>query len=230
MSPNIPLKTPIASSINVSGIKFDVGNLMAQTASTWTIPNISVTPIPLNPTNTQMHVSEGPGSKPELSSKANTQSKFPCDFLLNPRWNPVTSQEAFGPINSQPSIFHQDLRCMWAMKSDELYASLPLFHKEKVTRCHNPYASKPRTAHASSSREKTVDDEDKNMSPNHSKTNDEPRRDNFVAHEEGTQSNSEFSHPQIPLSQSMPEQSKIRQQRSQARKAHNVAKIAIQKE
>ncbi|MBW0535331.1 hypothetical protein O181_075046 [Austropuccinia psidii MF-1] len=73
MSPNIPLTTFIASSMNVSGLNIDVGNPMAQTSSTWSIPNISVSPIPPNPTNTQMNVSEGPGSTPEISSKANTQ-------------------------------------------------------------------------------------------------------------------------------------------------------------
>ncbi|MBW0465523.1 hypothetical protein O181_005238 [Austropuccinia psidii MF-1] len=86
------------------------------------------------------------------------------------------------------------------------------------------------TAHASSSREKIVDDEDENTSPNHSEANDEPRRGDFMVHEEGTQSNSEFTHPQIPLSQSMLEQSKVRQKRNQAHKAHNVAKRASQKE
>ncbi|MBW0466032.1 hypothetical protein O181_005747 [Austropuccinia psidii MF-1] len=101
---------------------------------------------------------------------------------------------------------------------------------KKVTGPHHPYASKPKTAHASSSREKIVDDEDESISPNHNETNDEPRRDNFMAHEEGTQSNSEFTHPQMPLSQGMLEQSKIRQQRNQACKAHNVAKCASQKE
>ncbi|MBW0505970.1 hypothetical protein O181_045685 [Austropuccinia psidii MF-1] len=74
LSPNIPLTTPIASSMNVSGLKFDVGNTKAQTSSTWSIPNISVTPIPPNPTNTQTHVSEGPESTPQFSSKANPQS------------------------------------------------------------------------------------------------------------------------------------------------------------
>ncbi|MBW0516853.1 hypothetical protein O181_056568 [Austropuccinia psidii MF-1] len=91
MTPNIPLITPIASSINVPGLNIDVGNPMAQTSSTWSIPNTSITPIPPNPTNTQMHVSEGPGSTPEISSKANPQSKFPHDFLLNPGQNPVAS-------------------------------------------------------------------------------------------------------------------------------------------
>ncbi|MBW0517828.1 hypothetical protein O181_057543 [Austropuccinia psidii MF-1] len=56
-------------------------------------------------------------------------------------------------------------------KSDELYASSPLVHKDKVTERHHPYASKPRAAHASSSREKIVDDEDENMSPTQMETN-----------------------------------------------------------
>ncbi|MBW0505707.1 hypothetical protein O181_045422 [Austropuccinia psidii MF-1] len=73
MSPNIPLTTPIASSMNVSGLNIDVGNATSQTSSTWSIPNISITPIPPNPTNARIHVSEGPGSTP----KANLQSKNP---------------------------------------------------------------------------------------------------------------------------------------------------------
>ncbi|MBW0460309.1 hypothetical protein O181_000024 [Austropuccinia psidii MF-1] len=84
--------------------------------------------------------------------------------------------------------------------------------------------------HASSLREKIVDDEDDNMSPTQSETNDEQRRDNFMVHEQGTQSNSEFTHPQMPLAQSMLNQSKMRQQRNQDCKAHNVAKCASQKE
>ncbi|MBW0579425.1 hypothetical protein O181_119140 [Austropuccinia psidii MF-1] len=116
------------------------------------------------------------------------------------------------------------------MAGDELYASSPLVHKEKVTGRHHPYASKPRTSHPSSSREKMVDDEDENMSPTQMETNEEPRSDNFTAHEHGTQSNNEFTHPQMPLAQSMLEQSEGRQQRNQARKAHNVAKRASQKE
>ncbi|MBW0549180.1 hypothetical protein O181_088895 [Austropuccinia psidii MF-1] len=103
MSPNIPLTTPIASSMNVSGLNIDVGNLMAQTSSTLSIPNISITPIPPNPTNTQMHLSEGPGSTPEISSKANFQSKFPHELLLNPGWNPIASQEPFVQ-SKQPTL------------------------------------------------------------------------------------------------------------------------------
>ncbi|MBW0464047.1 hypothetical protein O181_003762 [Austropuccinia psidii MF-1] len=55
------------------------------------------------------------------------------------------------------------------MEGDELYASSPLFHKEKFTGCHHPYASKPRTPQTSSSREKIMDDEEENMSTNHRK-------------------------------------------------------------
>ncbi|MBW0554198.1 hypothetical protein O181_093913 [Austropuccinia psidii MF-1] len=68
------------------------------------------------------------------------------------------------------------------------------------------------------------------MSPTQSERNDEPRRDNFMAHEHGTQSNSELTHPQMPLAQSMLEQSEVRQQRNKAHKAHNVEKHASQKE
>ncbi|MBW0477235.1 hypothetical protein O181_016950 [Austropuccinia psidii MF-1] len=102
--------------------------------------------------------------------------------------------------------------------------------KKKVTVRYHPYFSKPRTAYASSSRETIVDDEDEKMSLNHSEAKDEPRRDDFMAHEEGTQSNSEFTRPQMPLSQSMLEQSEFRHKRNQVCKYHNVAKHASQKE
>ncbi|MBW0484393.1 hypothetical protein O181_024108 [Austropuccinia psidii MF-1] len=68
------------------------------------------------------------------------------------------------------------------------------------------------------------------MSLKHSETNDEPRRDNFLAHEQGTQSNSEFTHPQMPPSQSMLDHCKMRQRSNKACKAHNVTKCASQKE
>ncbi|MBW0484818.1 hypothetical protein O181_024533 [Austropuccinia psidii MF-1] len=89
--------------MNVSGLNIHVGNLTTQNSSSWSPPNLSVTPIPSNPTYTQMHVFEGPGSTPEISSKADTQSKFPCDFLLNPGRNPVASQEPFGQ-NKKPNL------------------------------------------------------------------------------------------------------------------------------
>ncbi|MBW0544386.1 hypothetical protein O181_084101 [Austropuccinia psidii MF-1] len=68
------------------------------------------------------------------------------------------------------------------------------------------------------------------MSPTQSETNGEPRREIFMAHEEGTESNNEFTHPQMPLAQSMLDQSKMREQRNQACKAYNVVKHASQKE
>ncbi|MBW0480938.1 hypothetical protein O181_020653 [Austropuccinia psidii MF-1] len=209
MSPKNPLTTPIASSMNVSGLNNDVVNLTAQTSSTWSIPITSVTPIPPNPTNTQMHASERSGSTPEISSKANRQSKFACELLLNPCQNSVMSQEPFGP-SKQPTL------------------NIPSGSQVHVG--GEKQASKARTAHASSSREKIMDDEDENMSPSHSETNDEPRRDNFMAHEEGTQSNSELTNPQMPLAQSMLEQPEVRYQRNQACKACKAAKSASQKE
>ncbi|MBW0522034.1 hypothetical protein O181_061749, partial [Austropuccinia psidii MF-1] len=261
ISPKIPLKTPIASSMNVSGLNIYVGNPMAQPSSTWSIPNIYFTPIPPNPINTQMHASEVSGSRPEISSKGNPQSKFPREFLLNPGQNPVASQEPFEqnqqqtlniPSGSQVHVTDekwfdggQQKRSLENVtrsvllegnpelklyQSDELYASLLLVHEEKVTGSYHPYASKARTAHSSSSRKQMMDDKHENMSPNHIETNDEPRRDNFMAHEEGTQSNSEFTQPQIPPAHSMLEKYELRQKRNQACKAHNVAKCASQKE
>ncbi|MBW0533368.1 hypothetical protein O181_073083 [Austropuccinia psidii MF-1] len=100
---------------------------------------------------------------------------------------------------------------MICMAGDELYASSPLIQKEKFTGRHHPYASQPRTGHASSSREKIVDDEDENMSLTQSETNYEPKGDDFMAHEQGTPLNSELTHPQIPLTQSMLNQSEMRQ-------------------
>ncbi|MBW0462449.1 hypothetical protein O181_002164 [Austropuccinia psidii MF-1] len=89
--------------MNVSGLNIDLGNETSQNSSTWSIPNISITPIPPNPTHTQMHVSEGPGSTPEILSKANPQAKFPQDFLLNPGQNPVASHKPFGQ-SKQPTL------------------------------------------------------------------------------------------------------------------------------
>ncbi|MBW0542254.1 hypothetical protein O181_081969 [Austropuccinia psidii MF-1] len=116
------------------------------------------------------------------------------------------------------------------MAGDEIYASSPLVHKEKVTGCHHPYASKPRMGDASSSREIIMADEDEKMSPTQSETNGKPRRKNFMVHEEGTWSNSECAHYQMLLTQSMLHKSKMRQQRNQAFKAQNVAKLVSQKE
>ncbi|MBW0496404.1 hypothetical protein O181_036119 [Austropuccinia psidii MF-1] len=89
--------------MNVSGLNIDVGNVMAQTSTTWTIPNIYVTPIPPNSTNTTMHVSEGPGRTLEMSSTANPKSNFTRDFFLSHGKNPVESQEPFG-LSKQPLL------------------------------------------------------------------------------------------------------------------------------
>ncbi|MBW0514617.1 hypothetical protein O181_054332 [Austropuccinia psidii MF-1] len=247
ISPNIQLTTPIASSVNVSGLNIDVGKATSQTSSTWSIPNISVTPIPPIPTNTQIHVSEGPGSTPEISSKANPQ-----DFLLNPGQNTVVSQEPFGKSKqptlniasgSQVHLGYEKLVDGGQQKRpvenvsqggiSEGNTGLTLHKnmapKGKTVRSQEPIED-PETGHASSSREKIVDDEDENMSPTQSETNYDPRRDNFMAHEQSTQLNSEFTHPQMPLAQSMLHQPEMRQQRNQAPKAHNVAKRESQKE
>ncbi|MBW0513388.1 hypothetical protein O181_053103 [Austropuccinia psidii MF-1] len=116
------------------------------------------------------------------------------------------------------------------MAGDELNESLPVVHEENSTRCHHPYASKLSTGHASSSTEKDVNDEDENMSLTQSETNCEPRRENFMVHEEGTRANSELTHPQMPITQSMLNQSEMRQQRNQAGKADIVAKSASHKD
>ncbi|MBW0578533.1 hypothetical protein O181_118248 [Austropuccinia psidii MF-1] len=84
--------------------------------------------------------------------------------------------------------------------------------------------------HASSSREKIINDENENMSLTQSEKNGEPRRDDFTTHEEGTQANSEFTHPQMPIAQSMLNQSEMRQKSNKACKANNVTKHARQKE
>ncbi|MBW0493227.1 hypothetical protein O181_032942 [Austropuccinia psidii MF-1] len=184
LSPNIPLTTPITSSMNVLALNIDVGNPKAQTSSTWSIPNFSITPIPPNPTNTQMDFLLNPGQNPVTSQDPFGQSKQPTlnipsgsQFLVgnekqvdgrqqerplqNVTWSGLSEQNSGlilhqnmapkgNPVQSQAPI--EDC--------DELYASSPLAHKYKVTGRHHPYASKPRTGHASLSREKIVDDED----------------------------------------------------------------------
>ncbi|MBW0573165.1 hypothetical protein O181_112880 [Austropuccinia psidii MF-1] len=205
--------------MNVSGLNIDVGNPKAPTSSTWLIPNIYVTPIPPNPTNTHMHVSQGPEGTPQISSKANPQSK-------SPRSQAHVGDERHMDGGQQK----RPLENVHWSGSLEGNPGLALHHnmapKGKSVRSQEPIEDR----HASSSREKMMDDEDENMSPTQMETNVEPQRDNFTAHENGTQSNSEFTHPQMPLAKSMLEESKVRQQRNQACKAHNVEKREIQKE
>ncbi|MBW0521847.1 hypothetical protein O181_061562 [Austropuccinia psidii MF-1] len=99
MSPKITLTAHIKSFMNLSGRKIDLGNVTAQTSTTWSIPNLCITEDSPNPTNMQMQLSEGPGSTLEILSKDNTKSNFPPDFLLNPG----ESQEPLGK-SKQPSL------------------------------------------------------------------------------------------------------------------------------
>ncbi|MBW0492110.1 hypothetical protein O181_031825 [Austropuccinia psidii MF-1] len=232
-SPNIPLTTPIAFSMNVSGLKIDVGNVTSQNSSTWSIPNIS------NPVASQDPFGES--KQPTLNIPSGSQVHVGNEKWVDGRQRkrPLENVTRSGLSDGNPGLMlHQNMapKGKSALSQepiedcDELHASSPLVNKEKVTGLHHPYASKPRTAHDSSSREKIVDDEDENMSPTQSERNDEPRRENSMAHEEGTQSNSEFTHPQMPISQSMLDQSKMRQKRNKARKVHNLANHASQKE
>ncbi|MBW0544804.1 hypothetical protein O181_084519 [Austropuccinia psidii MF-1] len=224
LSPNIPLTTPIASSMNVSGLNIGVGNPKVPTSTTWPIPNISVTPIPANPTNTQMYVSQGPEGTPQISSNANPQLKFQRSRVHvgnergvdgRQRKKPLENLTWSGLSEGNPGLMlHKN---MAPKGKDSHWTSSSIYLKAKNSSCQ--FIER-----------KIVDDEDENMSLTQMETNDEPRRDNFTVHEHGTQSNSEFTHPQMPLAQSMLEQSEVRQQRNQARKAHNVAKRASQKE
>ncbi|MBW0558647.1 hypothetical protein O181_098362 [Austropuccinia psidii MF-1] len=175
LSPNIPLTTPIASSMNVSGLNINVGNPKAQASSTWSIPNLSVTSIPPNPTNTQMDFLLNPGHNPVASDDPFGRSKQPtlnipsgCQVHVGNE-NQVDGGRQKRPLgNFTQSGLSEVNPGLTLHQSDELYASSPLVHKEKVTEHHHPYSSKPRTGHASSSREKIVDDEDENMSPTQS--------------------------------------------------------------
>ncbi|MBW0519063.1 hypothetical protein O181_058778 [Austropuccinia psidii MF-1] len=239
LSPNIPLTTPIASSMNVLGLNIDVGNAIAQTSSTWSIPNISVTQIPPNHTNTQIHAPFGQIKQPTLNIPSRSQVHVGYEKWVDGRQQkrPLENVTGSGLLEGNSGLtLHQNMapkgksvRSQEPIEDrDELYASSPLVHKEKVSGRHHPSASKPRMGHASSSREKIVDEEDENMSPTQSERNDEPRRVNFTAHEQGTQSSS--PHPEMPLAQSMLERSKVIKQRNESRKADNVATHASQKD
>ncbi|MBW0565250.1 hypothetical protein O181_104965, partial [Austropuccinia psidii MF-1] len=107
MIPNILLTTPIASSMNVSGLNIDVGKATSQTSSTWSIPNISITPIP--PVTLIHKCMCLRGQEAHLRSHQRlihkTSSLILVRIQLRPR-NPL------GKVKSQPSIFHQDLRFM----------------------------------------------------------------------------------------------------------------------
>ncbi|MBW0493181.1 hypothetical protein O181_032896 [Austropuccinia psidii MF-1] len=160
-----------------------------------------------------MHWSKGPGSTPEISSKANKQSNFPCDFLLNPCGNPVESQEPLGK-SKKPSFNTPSGSWVDGGKEKrtlENFAQTAFLEGNPGLSLHQNMAPKGKTvqyqekieycemSHAGSLREEIVDDEDENISSTQIETNGEPRRDNFTEHEEGTWENSESTHPQMPI-------------------------------
>ncbi|MBW0478876.1 hypothetical protein O181_018591 [Austropuccinia psidii MF-1] len=128
-----------------------------------------------------MHVSEGPERTPQISSKANPQSKFPHEFLLNPGQNPVASQDPFGkskhPTLNIPS--GSQVHVGGEKKVDGGKQKRPL---ENVTRSclseGNPgftlhqsdelYAFSPLVHKEKVTGQKIMDDEDENMSPTQS--------------------------------------------------------------
>ncbi|MBW0561275.1 hypothetical protein O181_100990 [Austropuccinia psidii MF-1] len=210
MSPNIPLTTPIASSMNVLGLNIDVGKATSQTSSTSSIPNISEPsakskqPTLNIPSGSQVHM----GHQKLVDGG---QQKRPLENI----WQLKARQS---DLRSQLKIVMNFMHLyLWSIKKNSLDVIIHMPpNQEWVMPAHQ--------------KKKIVDYEDENMSLTQSEINDEQRRDNFAAHEKGTQSNSEFTHPQMPLAPSMLDQSKMRKQRSQAPKAHNVAKRTSQKE
>ncbi|MBW0478737.1 hypothetical protein O181_018452 [Austropuccinia psidii MF-1] len=186
MRTRIPLTTPIASSMNLSGLNIDVGNATTQTQALGQYQIFLPLPFPQIPL---IH-------KHMCLRDHEAHQKFHQRLIRNPNFHVNSSlilwspRNPLGKVSSRFSILHQDLRLMWAMKN-----GLMIWHLKarqsglrsqwkimtKVTECHDPYASKPRMGHASSSREKMVGDRDENMSLTQSETNDEPRR-----HEDGT--------------------------------------------
>ncbi|MBW0534153.1 hypothetical protein O181_073868 [Austropuccinia psidii MF-1] len=107
LSPNIPLTTPIESSMNVSGLNIDVGNLKAPTSSTWLIPNISVTPIPPNPTNTQMYIFIFQFNEVQIQPCANAI----CTLLQIPNHpSPIERTSSFWPIMSWQEVIRATSR------------------------------------------------------------------------------------------------------------------------
>ncbi|MBW0582536.1 hypothetical protein O181_122251 [Austropuccinia psidii MF-1] len=172
-SPNIPLTTPIASSMNVSSLNIDVGNVMAQNSSTWSMQNISVTPIPPNPTKHKCMCMRGqeahlkshqrliPNQNFHMTSSLilvgiQSHPRIPLDERVDGRQRKRSLKNATqsGLSEGNPGLtLHQHMapegksvQSHETIKDrDELYASSPLVNKEKFTGLHHPYASKPRT-------------------------------------------------------------------------------------
>ncbi|MBW0553629.1 hypothetical protein O181_093344 [Austropuccinia psidii MF-1] len=117
LSPNIPLTTPIASSMNLSGLNIDVGNPKAQLQAlgqSQIFPSLKFPQIPLihkcmclrgQKAHLKSHQMLIPNQNFHVSS-----SLIPVGIQSHPRI-------PLDKVNSQPSIFHQDLRFMWVTKN-----------------------------------------------------------------------------------------------------------------
>ncbi|MBW0460941.1 hypothetical protein O181_000656 [Austropuccinia psidii MF-1] len=117
LSPKIPLTTLIASSMNVSGLNIDVGNPKAPTSSTWSIPNISLTPIPQIPLIHKCMCLRGQKAHLKSHKMLIPNQNFHVSSSLTLVGIQSHPRIPLDKVNSQPPIFHQDLRFMWAMKS-----------------------------------------------------------------------------------------------------------------
>ncbi|MBW0536141.1 hypothetical protein O181_075856 [Austropuccinia psidii MF-1] len=103
--------------MNVSGLNIDVGNPTSQTSSTWSITNISVTPIPPIPLIHKCMCLRGQEthykSHQKIIYNPNIHESSSL-ILVRIQWCP---RNPLGEVNSQPSIFYQDLRYMAAIES-----------------------------------------------------------------------------------------------------------------
>ncbi|MBW0587458.1 hypothetical protein O181_127173, partial [Austropuccinia psidii MF-1] len=128
LSPNIPLTTPISSSINVSGLNIDVGNPKAPTSSTWSIPNISITPIPLIPL-VHKHMCLR-GQKAHLKSH---QTLIPNKNFHERGWGqqkgPLENVTWSGPLEGKPGLtLHKNM----AAKGKSVRSQEPIEDRESL--------------------------------------------------------------------------------------------------
>ncbi|MBW0462299.1 hypothetical protein O181_002014 [Austropuccinia psidii MF-1] len=117
LSPKISLTSHIVSSMNVSGFNIDVGNATAKTSTNRKIENISVTPIPLIPLIHKLMCMRNQEKNQKVHQTLihnpifhMTSSLILIRILGSPR-NPL------GKVDSNPSLFHLDLRFIWAIKN-----------------------------------------------------------------------------------------------------------------
>ncbi|MBW0474007.1 hypothetical protein O181_013722 [Austropuccinia psidii MF-1] len=132
-----------------------------------------------------MHLSEEPGSTPEISSKANPQTKFPHDFLHNPGWNPMESQEPFGkskkpslnvPSGSQGHVGHEKQVDDMVPKGKTVRSQEPIEDCEKIHWLSSSISLQTKNGSCQFIKKTVVNDEDENMSPTQSETNYKPTR------------------------------------------------------